>query len=138
MFNFNGVMQKLSPRFSSFSIAWVSTMSEKLCTAEVVCFFFLSCFLFHLLRLINRRVFFFFVLSLPLGSIFVFMAFGICNEMQSCSKSNTTQNLLFYHKDTEPFISYFHVLTSNTSFQYLSIHTQCLSLLVTVICYRDI
>ena len=28
----------------------------------------------------------------------------------------------FYRKYTEPFISCFHVLTSNTSFQYLSIH----------------
>ena len=27
-----------------------------------------------------------------------------------------------YRKDTEPFISCFHVLTCNTSFQYLSIH----------------
>ena len=27
-----------------------------------------------------------------------------------------------YRNDTEPFISSFHVLTSNTSFQYLSIH----------------
>ena len=27
-----------------------------------------------------------------------------------------------YHKDTEPFIPCFHVLTSITSFQYLSIH----------------
>ena len=40
-------------------------------------------------------------------------------------------------KDTEPFISFFYVLTCNTSFQYLSItcnlHAMH-SLLVTIIC----
>ena len=31
--------------------------------------------------------------------------------------------IFIYRKDTEPFISCFHVLTSTTSFQYISIHT---------------
>ena len=36
---------------------------------------------------------------------------------------NLTPGIFFmYRKDTEPFISCFHVLTFNTSFQYLSIH----------------
>ena len=35
---------------------------------------------------------------------------------------NKSTDLQTYRKDTEPFISCFHVLTSITSFQYLSIH----------------
>ena len=37
-------------------------------------------------------------------------------------QDQSTVPYLSYRKDTEPFISCFHVLTSNTSFQYLSIH----------------
>ena len=40
----------------------------------------------------------------------------------SSLQAKINNNTWPYRKDTEPFISYFHVLTSNTSFQYLSIH----------------
>ena len=59
-------------------------------------------------RMQNRRGKNYFRLQ-PSGKMQVFLHFYI-------------HRTILYGKDTEPFISCFHVLTSNTSFQYLSIH----------------
>ena len=51
-------------------------------------------------------------------------------------------NQCLYRKDTEPFISCFHVLTYNTSFQYLSIHAMtfiaCYNYLLSSCCSKKL
>ena len=69
--------------------------------------------------------------SLDMGSIEMQPGFGMEKCSHQCQPSKLTSRKVqavdfhqcsTYCKDTEPFISCFHVLTYNTSFQYLSIH----------------
>ena len=58
-------------------------------------------------------------------------------EVKKSSKQECSLYLSTYCKDTETFISCFHTLTYNTSFQYLSNHTMSV-IACYYICYRDI